>query len=337
MITLGELAQQFDLQLSGDAQRPVSGLAPLAAAGPDQVSFLSNKKYASQLSDTRAAAVVIHPDLADQCPVATLTTTDPYLAFARMTAVFDRSPAGTAGVHPTAVVAEDARLGPGVAIAANAVVESGAEIGEGAVIGANCFIGQGSRVGARTRINPGVVIYHDVHLGDDCIVHSQTVLGADGFGFAPNGGGWTKIYQLGGVRIGHRVEIGASTTIDRGALEHTVLEDGVIIDDQVHIAHNCRIGKNTAIAGCTGMAGSTIIGANCTIAGAVGLVGHIEICDGVHITGMSMVTRSITEPGVYSSGTPMSPTREWRKNAVRFSQLDNIHKRLVALEKGGEK
>ena len=337
MITLGELAQQFDLQLSGDAQRPIAGLAPLAAAGPDQVSFLSNKKYASQLSDTRAAAVVIHPDLAEQCPVATLTTTDPYLAFARMTAVFDRSPAGTAGVHPTAVVAEDARLGPGVAIAANAVVESGAEIGEGAVIGANCFIGQGSRVGARTRINPGVVIYHDVHLGDDCIVHSQTVLGADGFGFAPNGGGWTKIYQLGGVRIGHRVEIGASTTIDRGALEHTVLEDGVIIDDQVHIAHNCRIGKNTAIAGCTGMAGSTIIGANCTIAGAVGLVGHIEICDGVHITVMSMVTRSITEPGVYSSGTPMSPTREWRKNAVRFSQLDNIHKRLVALEKGGEK
>ena len=334
MITLGELAQKFHLELSGDAQLSVSGLATLAGAGPDQVSFLSSKKYLSQLTETRAAAVIIHPDFVDQCPVATLVTDDPYLAFARLTAIFDQSPRASAGVHPTAVVSAEAEVAASASIAANAVVEAGAVIGEGAVIGANVFIGADSRVGPDTLLNPGVVIYHDVWIGARCMVHGQSVLGSDGFGFAPGPEGWEKIHQLGGLRIGDDVEIGACTTIDRGALEHTVIEDGVIIDNQVHIAHNCRIGKNTAIAGCTGMAGSTIIGANCTLAGAIALVGHIEICDNVHITGMSMVTRSITEPGVYSSGVPMAPNREWRKNAVRFSQLESIHKRLVALEKG---
>jgi UDP-3-O-[3-hydroxymyristoyl] glucosamine N-acyltransferase len=333
LITLGELAQQFDLQLSGDAQRPVSGLATLAGAEPDQVSFLSSKKYVGQLAGTRAAAVIIHPDLAQHCPVDVLLTDDPYLAFARLTALFDRSPRPAAGIHPTAVVSAEAEVSADASIGAHAVVEAGAIVAAGANIGANTFIGTGSRIGENSRINPGAVIYHDVWLGARCTVHSQAVLGADGFGFAPSGDGWEKIHQLGGVRIGDDVEIGASTTIDRGALEHTIVSDGVIIDNQVHIAHNCRIGKNTAIAGCTGMAGSTIIGANCTIAGAVGLVGHIEICDGVHITGMTMVTRSITEPGVYSSGVPMSHNRDWRKNAVRFSQLESMHKRLVAVEK----
>ncbi|MEP5567962.1 MAG: UDP-3-O-(3-hydroxymyristoyl)glucosamine N-acyltransferase [Halioglobus sp.] len=334
MITLGELAQTFHLELSGDAQLSVSGLATLTGAGPDQVSFLSSKKHLSQLAGTKAAAVIIHPDLAAQCPVATLATDDPYLTFARMTSIFDQSPKASRGAHPSAVVSSDAEVAAGVCIAANAVVEAGAIIGEGAIIGANVYIGANSRVGAGTCLNPGVVIYHDVWLGARCIVHGQTVLGSDGFGFAPGPNGWEKIHQLGGLRIGDDVEIGSCTTIDRGALEHTVIEDGVIIDNQVHIAHNCRIGKNTAIAGCTGMAGSTIIGANCTLAGAIALAGHIEICDNVHITGMSMVTRSITEPGVYSSGVPMAPNREWRKNAVRFSQLESIHKRLVALEKG---
>ena len=336
MFTLGELAQRFDLQLAGDAQHPVSGLATLAGAGPEQVSFLANKKYADQLATTRAAAVIIHPDLVEQCPVATLATADPYLAFARMTAVFDRSPAGSAGIHPTACVSGLAQVAATASVAASAVIEAGAVIGEGVSIGANSYVGENSRVGANSRINPGVVIYHDVQLGEGCVVHSQAVLGADGFGFAPSENGWVKIHQLGGVRIGCHVEIGACTTIDRGALEHTVVEDGVIIDNQVHVGHNSRIGKNTAIAGCTGIAGSTIIGANCTIAGGVGFVGHIEICDGVHVTGMTMVTRSIKEPGVYSSGVPMATNRDWRRNAVRFSQLESIHKRLVALEKGGE-
>ena len=333
MITLGELAQRFDLLLSGDPDRPVSGMATLAGAGKSDISFLSNKKYASQLTATQAAAVILHPDVVADCPVDTLATEHPYVTFARVTAVFDRTPAAVPGIHPAAVVSADATVAADASIGANAVVEAGAEIGAGVVVGANAYIGYGSRLGAGTRINPGVVIYHDVQLGERCQVHSQTVLGADGFGFAPGPEGWEKIHQLGGVRIGNDVEIGACTTIDRGALDNTVIEDGAIIDNLVQIAHNCHIGKNTAIAGCTGLAGSTIIGADCTLAGGVGVVGHVEICDGVHVTGMTMVTRSITEPGSYSSGTPMSATKDWRKSAVRFSQLERIQQRLVALEK----
>jgi UDP-3-O-[3-hydroxymyristoyl] glucosamine N-acyltransferase len=333
MITLGELAQRFDLALSGDPQRPVSGLATLAGAGPDEVSFLSSKKYLSQLGNTRAAAVILHPDHLADCPVDSLACDDPYLAFARISGLFDRSPQPPTGIHPAAVVAPDAVVGKDVSIGPNVIVEAGAIIGAGVQLGANVYVGHDSRVGAGSLLHPGVVLYRDVHLGERCIVHSQTVLGSDGFGFAPGPDGWEKIHQLGGLRVGNNVEIGACTTIDRGALDHTIIEDGVILDNQVHIAHNCRIGKNTAIAGCTGLAGSSIIGANCTIAGAVGVAGHLEICDGVHLTGMSMATKSITEPGVYSSGTPMASNREWRKNAVRFTQLERMHQRLVALEK----
>ena len=333
MTTLGELARQFNLELSGDPAVVVTGLAPLATAGPQDIGFLSKKKYESQLVGTRAAAVILHPELVGQCPTASLATDDPYLVFSRITHLFDPTPVPAAGIHPAAVVADSAMLDESASVGPNAVIEAGASIGPGAIIGANAYVGEGSQVGAGTRLHPGVVIYHNVHIGDRCIVHSQAVIGSDGFGFAPGPDGWEKICQIGGVRIGNDVEIGASTAIDRGALEHTVIADGVILDNQVHIAHNCRIGKNTAIAGCTGLAGSTIIGANCTFAGGVGVVGHIEICDNVHVTGMTMVTRSITEPGSYSSGIPMAPTREWRRNAVRFSQLERIHQRLVALEK----
>lgn len=332
MLTLGELAQRFDLVLSGDPQRPVSGLATLAGAGSGEISFLSNSKYLGQLADTRAAAVILHHDHVADCPVDSLACDDPYLVFARMSGLFDRTPVPPPGIHPSAVVAESAVVGEGASIGPNAVVEAGAQIGAGAMLGANVYVGQDSRVGARSRLHPGAVLYHDVHLGEDCVVHSQAVLGGDGFGFAPGPQGWEKIHQIGGVRVGDRVEIGACTTVDRGALDHTVLEDGVILDNLVQIAHNCRIGKNTAIAGCAGLAGSSIIGANCTLAGGVGVVGHVEICDGVHVTGMTMVTKSIKTPGTYSSGTPMSTTREWRRNAVRFSQLERIHQRLAALE-----
>lgn len=336
MATLGELANRFGLRLEGDASREVSGLATLAEAGPGELTFLSNRKYLGQLANTRAAAVILQPEYVDQCPVDSLATDNPYLMFARLTAVFDNAPPVVAGVHPSATVAPDATVAPTASIGPHAVIESGAEVGAGAVVGAQCFVGAGSRIGAGTRLYPGVVVYHDVWLGERCAVHGQSVLGADGFGFAPGPEGWEKIHQLGGVRIGDRVDIGACTTIDRGALGDTVIGEGVIIDNQVMIAHNCRIGKNTAIAGCVGLAGSTIIGANCTLAGGVGVVGHVEICDGVHVTGMTMVTRSITEPGAYSSGTPMDRTRQWRRNAVRFSQLDRMHQRLVAIEKVGE-
>ncbi len=333
MYSLGELAETLGVHLDGDPEVRVSGLSTLALAGPQQLSFLANSKYLAQLEQTRAAAVILRPEQAAQCPVACLLSDNPYLTFARATALFAGEVPPAPGVHPSAVVAPDARIDTEAAVGPNAVIEAGVTLGAGVIVGANVFIGADCHIGAGTRLHPGVVLYRGVRLGENCTIHSNAVLGADGFGFAPSVSGWQKIHQLGGVRIGDRVEVGACTTIDRGALEDTVVEDGAIIDNLVQIAHNCHIGKNTAIAGCTGLAGSTIIGANCTLAGGVGVVGHVEICDNVHITGMTMVTKSITEPGSYSSGTPMSSTRDWKRSAVRFNQLDSIQKRLAELEK----
>lgn len=324
MYSLGELAEKLNLTFSGDPDRPISGLATLEGAGPEQLAFFANRKYLSTLATTRAAAVILHPDFVAQCPVDCLISESPYVSYARMSHLFDNTPAVAPGVHSTAVVSPEAELDSSASIGPNTVIEPGARLGPGVVLGAGVYIGHGSRLGEETRIYPNAVIYHDVQLGRCCIVHSQAVLGADGFGYAPGADGWEKIRQLGGVRVGDRVEIGACTTIDRGTLEHTVIEDGVIIDNLVQIGHNCRIGKNTAIAGCTGLAGSTIIGANCTLAGGVGVVGHVEICDNVHVTGMTMVTKSITEPGSYSSGTPMMTTRDWKRSAVHFSRLDAV-------------
>lgn len=333
MITLGELADRLGLAFSGDAARELRSIAPLGAAKGDQVAFISNKKYLSQLAETRAGAVIVKPEWQDDCPVDCLLSEHPYVSFARTTQVFDDRPVPDSGVHATALIADEAQLGEGVSIGPGACIEPGVVLGEGVIIGAGVYIGHDTQIGDRTRVYPNAVIYHGVSIGSDCTIHSQTVIGADGFGFAPGPQGWEKICQLGAVLIGDRVDIGASCTIDRGALEDTVIADGVIIDDQVHVAHNCRIGKNTAIAGCTGIAGSTTIGENCTLAGAVGVSGHLEICDNVHLTGQTRVTKSITEPGSYSSGTPMAETREWGRNAVRFTQLDTLHKRIAALEK----
>jgi UDP-3-O-[3-hydroxymyristoyl] glucosamine N-acyltransferase len=332
--SLEELAERLQLTVSGDPARRISGLATLESAGPEDLAFLSNKKYQAKLSLTRAAAVIVRPEFVEHCPVDCLVADDPYLTFARASHLFNRAPSPDAGIHPAATISDAAQVDTQASIGANAVVEAGAVIGAGAEVGANVYIGHNSRLGAGTRVYPSAVLYHDVWLGESCVVHSQAVIGSDGFGFAPGPEGWEKICQIGGVRIGDRVEIGACTTIDRGALDHTVIEDGAIIDNLVQIAHNCRIGKNTAIAGCTGLAGSTIIGANCTLAGAVGVVGHVEICDNVHVTGMTMVTKSITEPGSYSSGIPVMATRDWKRSAVRFRQLDAIHERLASLEKG---
>ena len=333
MYLLAELAEKLGLEFSGDGACPVAGVASLGSAGPTDLSFISDQKHAVQLADTGAAVVILSPDLAAGCPAACLISETPYLSYARASGLFANGPLDMQGVHASAVVSPEAEIHASASIGPNVVIEAGARIGPDVVVAAGVYIGQDSRLGAATRIYPNVVIYHDVHLGEHCVVHAQAVLGADGFGFAPGPDGWEKIYQLGGVRIGDRVEIGASTTVDRGTLDHTVIEDGAIIDNLVQIAHNCRIGKNTAIAGCAGLAGSSIIGDNCTLSGGVGVVGHLEICDNVHVTGMSMVTKSITEPGSYSSGTPLSATRDWKRNAVRFSQLESIQKRLAGLEK----
>ena len=333
MITLGELARRLELSFSGDGDKVLEGIAPLGSAGEHQVAFISDKKYLPQLAKTRAGAVILKPEWQQESPTDVMLSPQPYVSFARATQVFDDSPVPLPGVHETAQVDPSVTLGEGVSIGAYACVEADACLGDGVVIGAGAYVGHGAELGAGSRLHPKAVIYHGVVMGKNCTVHSHSVIGADGFGFAPGPDGWEKICQLGSVRIGDNVDIGANTTVDRGALDDTVIEDGVIIDNQVQIAHNCRIGKNTAIAGCTGIAGSTTIGANCTLAGAVGVSGHLEICDNVHFTGQSRVTRSITEPGSYSSGTPLGETREWGRNAVRFTQLNTLYQRITALEK----
>ena len=337
MYSLAELADRLGLEFAGDPAKIVRALASLEAAGPQDLSFALDGRYLARLAATRAGAVILPAELTAQCPCDHLVSAQPYLAFARASRLFANAPGAAPGIHPTACVDKAASVHPDAAVAAHAVIEAGAVLESGVVVGAGVYVGHGSRLGAGTRVYPNAVIYHDVWLGRDCVIHSQVVLGADGFGFAAGPDGWEKICQLGGVRIGERVEIGAGTTVDRGTLGHTEIADGVIIDNQVQVGHNCRIGKNTAIAGCAGLAGSTIIGANCTLAGGVGVVGHVEICDDVHVTGMTMVTRSITRPGSYSSGTPMSGTRDWKRNAVRFSQLDSIQRRLAGLERQQQK
>jgi len=335
--TLEGLAEKLGLEYSGDGTRSVSAVAALATAGSADLSFLADKKFLPQLVSTGAAAVILHPDFTAECPVDYLISAFPYLSYARASGLFNNAPADAdAGVHCSAVISLDAQVHASAVVGPHVVVEAGAVVGANVVLGAGVYVGHGCELGAGTRVYPNVVIYHNVVVGRDCVIHSQVVLGADGFGFARSPDSWEKIYQLGGVQIGDRVEIGASTTIDRGAIDDTVIGDGVIIDNLVQVAHNCRIGKNTAIAGCSGLAGSTIIGDNCTLSGGVGVVGHLEICDNVHVTGMTMVTRSINEPGSYSSGTPMSATGDWKRNAVRFSQLDSIQKRLASLEKQGD-
>jgi len=332
VFTLGELAGRLGLAYTGDGQRPLRGLAPLHSAAPDQLSFLHGERHLAQLRDTRAGAVILTPEHAVARHGDCLLADDPYLAFARASQLFRGAAPPPAGIAPGAVIDPGAVVDASACIGPGAVVEAGAEIGASVVLGANVFVGRDSRLGRATRVYPGAVIYHDVHIGRDCVIHAQAVIGADGFGFARGPAGWEKIHQLGGVRIGDGVEIGACTSVDRGTLEDTCIGDGVIIDNQVQVGHNCRIGARSAIAGCCGLAGSSIIGADCTLAGGVGVVGHVEICDNVHVTGMTMVTRSITRPGSYSSGTPMAETRQWKRSAVRFSQLESMQRRLAALE-----
>lgn len=330
--TLAELASWLEADFEGDGNCPLSGLGTLQSALPGQLSFIANPVYRKYLASTRASAVIMRPDLAEEYRGNKLLTTNPYEAYARLTERFDDRPAVPAGCHPTAVIGEDCvlaegvRIGPQVTLGRQVVLAEGVEIGAGTSIGDGCHIGPGTRIAARA------VLYHDIRVGARCVIHSGAVVGADGFGFAPTPEGWLKIHQLGSVVIGDDVEIGAGTTVDRGALDDTRIEDGVKIDNQVQIAHNVHIGRNTAVAGQAGIAGSTRVGENCTIAGGVGIVGHLTIADGVHITAMSLVTHSLSKPGSYSSGTPLTPTRDWRRNAVRFKQLNELAIRLKKLD-----
>ncbi len=329
---LGDLAQWAGVELRGDPEIRVTGVATIEGAGPRDVTFLANPRYRRFLASTRAAAVVLHPDEADGCPTAALLSTNPYLLFARIVAYMCPPPATEPGVHPTAWVDPTASLGEGVSIGPQAVIHRGARIGAGTSIGSGAVVEADAAIGRDCRIGTNVTIGARVVIGDRVVIHPGAVLGADGFGFANDNGRWVKVPQVGGVRIGDDVEIGANTTIDRGALGDTVVEEGVKLDNQIQIGHNVRIGAHTAIAGATAIAGSTTIGKRCTIAGAVGFAGHLHIADGTVITGMTAVSRSINKAGIYSSGTQMVDNHTWRKSAVRFNQLDEMYRRLRELE-----
>jgi UDP-3-O-[3-hydroxymyristoyl] glucosamine N-acyltransferase len=333
VFTLGQLAERLGATLRGDEGKLIAGLATLQEAGPEQLSFLANAQYRKYLAQTRAGALLLTAADAEGYAGDALIVANPYLAYAQLSHLFDRKPQAAAGVHPTAMVAADAQVDPTASVGAYAVIEAGAQIGAGVSIGAHCVVGARSVIGEGGWLAPRVTLYHDVRIGKRVVIQSGAVIGGEGFGFANDKGVWQKIAQIGGVSIGDDVEIGANTTVDRGALSDTLIGNGVKLDNQIMIAHNVQIGDNTAMAGCVGISGSTKIGRNCMIAGGVGMVGHIEVCDNVFVTGMTMVTRSITEPGAYSSGTAMQPAGEWKKSAARIRQLDDMAKRLRELEK----
>jgi len=330
---LAELAERFGCELDGDGETRIVGVCSLHPGDPERLAFLADDRHRRFLAETRAGAVVLEPSHRRACPAPALVTTTPYLTYARLAALFAPEPEPAAGIDPTASIAASARVPGSAAIGAHAVLGEGVELGERVVVGPGTVVQQGATVGPDTRLMANVTICRGVRLGARGVVQPGAVLGADGFGFAPTGEGWEKVPQLGGVWLGDDVEIGANTTVDRGALEDTVIEDGVKLDNQVQVAHNVRIGAHTVAAALVGISGSAVIGRRCRLAGAVGVVDHVVIADDVLITGQTVVSRSIREPGSYSSGTALEPTRSWRRNAVRFRQLDEMARRLAALER----
>jgi UDP-3-O-[3-hydroxymyristoyl] glucosamine N-acyltransferase len=313
----------------------IVGLATLANAGKGQIAFLANSKYKQHLLGTKASGVILNAEALPNCEVPALVMDNPYMGYALLANLLDSTPKTASGIHSTATIADTAILGENVSIGANAVIEKGVSLADNVSIGAGCFIGQNVKIGSSTALWANCTVYHQVEIGHDCLIQANTVIGSDGFGYAPVKGQyqWHKIPQLGSVIIGNRVEIGASTTIDRGALDNTHIKDGVILDNQIQIAHNVIIGENTAMAACSVIAGSSIIGKNCTIAGLVGINGHINVADNCVFTGMAMVTKDISTPGVYSSGMPAAPNKDWNKTNARVKRLDSLTKRVIELEK----
>ena len=329
-----EIADAIGAEVIGDGSTKITSIASIESATEGSITFVTSPKYLKALRSTNASAVIMTAALAEETDKTRLVMDNPYLGYAKLTRLWAMHPSykNPASIHHTASIAENAVIAEEVHIGANAVVDAEAVLNKGAVIGAGAYIGQGTVVGEGTTIHSNATLLHGCVVGRGCEVHSGAVIGADGFGFAPGADGWEKIYQLGAVQIGDRVSIGACTTIDRGALENTVISDGVILDNHIQVAHNVIIGRNTAIAGCTGIAGSTTIGANCRIGGAVSIVGHISICDNVLITANSFVNCSVTESGSYSSGFPLEPSKQWRKNAVRLHKLDELSRQVGKLK-----
>jgi UDP-3-O-[3-hydroxymyristoyl] glucosamine N-acyltransferase len=332
-ISAAQLVKQFGGTLVGNEETKVSKLGTLAEADKYSLSFLANPKYRSQLKQTQAAIVLIQESAQSDLPVnvTAIVCDQPYLYYARVSQLFGQ-PLPPATIHPSATIHPTAIIGQRVSIGANVCVDDGSSIEDDCVLMANVVVGSNCSIGKNSQLYPNVTVYHGCSIGEHCIVHSGAVIGADGFGFAPSEQGWQKITQVGGVVIGNRVEIGANTCIDRGAIGDTQIGDGCKLDNQIQIAHNVKVGANTVMAACVGVAGSAVIGERCMIGGAAGILGHLSIADGVTISAMSLVTRSIAEPGMYTGVFPLMPNREWERSAVIVRQLDQLRGRIKALE-----
>ncbi len=333
MERLGEIASRFELELVGSGDIEISGVATLLAARAGTLTFLANSRYKKYLAQTQASAVVLSPDDVANCPVASLVSNNPYAAYARIAQYLYPVAEFEPGIHASAVVDPSARIDSTACIGPATVIEADAVIGKSVYVGPGCIVGSTASVGDYSRLVANVTLLSRTVLGQRCLLHPGVVTGADGFGIAQTKEGWIKVPQLGAVVIGDDVEIGANTTIDRGALDDTVIESGVKLDNQIQVAHNVRIGEHTVIAGCTAIAGSATIGKRCMIAGGVGITGHIDIADDCVVTAMTLVTHSITEKGVYSGSLPMDKQKKWRKNSARYRQLDDMARRLRKVEK----
>jgi len=329
---LADIAARFGGRVLGDADISVDQVATLDSAQAGQITFLASGKYRARLAATRAGAVIVGDADADATQIPRIVCDNPYLYFARVSTLLNPPPQTVPGIHPRAVIGEGALIDPSAQIAAHVVIGAGAQIGAGCVIMEGCSIGDNTTVGEDSRLYPRVVVYHDCVLGKRLIAHSGVVIGADGFGIAMDGERWLKIPQIGRVAIGDDVEIGANTTIDRGALDDTVIEDGVKLDNQIQVAHNVRIGAHTAIAGCVGIAGSTTIGHHCRIGGSAGILGHLQIADHVEISSFTLIGKSIREPGSYTGIFPFSKNAEWRKNAAHLRHLDGLADKIKMLQ-----
>lgn len=331
--TLGELAKHVSGEVKGDASCEIESVGTLHSSNNKQISFLTNPSYRKMLATSNAGAVILSASDAEERSINAIISNNPYAAYAKIAALLSPVEIYIEGIDAGAFVATDSNISTTASIAAGAVIESGVILADYVRIGPGCVIQKNAKVGKNSVLTANVTVSHDCEIGSDNLIHPGVVIGADGFGQAMDNGRWIKVPQLGRVVIGNDVEIGANTTIDRGAIEDTIIEDNVKLDNQIQVAHNVIIGAHTAIASSSAIAGSTKIGKHCRIAGMVGIVGHLEIADNVTITGKSMVTNSIKEAGVYSSGTPLEPNKLWRKNTVRFKHLDDMAKRLSKLEK----
>ena len=331
-VSLATLATRFGCDVSGDPDTEVSHVATLGNAGPGAISFLANPAYRDQLADTQASAVILADDMVDDCLVPALVADDPYVIFARVADHLYPRRTYPPVVHASAVVDDGAEVDPTAHLAALAYVAAGSKVGARAYIGPGCVVGPNCVVGDDTHLSANVTLVENVRIGRRGLLHGGAVLGADGFGHKMTDTGWLKVPQVGGVVVGDDVEVGASTTIDRGAIDDTVIGNGVRLDNQIQIAHNCRVGDHTVIASGTGVSGSTTIGSRCIIAGMAGFVGHIHICDGAIVTGGAVVTKSITKPGVYTGAWAATGDRDWKRQLARVRRLGSYEQRLKALE-----